>query len=110
MDVNWEPHAHFLVFEAWFTNVQSRLLGATNVYQMRLYLTHSQSVQLYQMTNVERHQFKRKQLVMGEIKLFEASNQLNQLLRKLIQFFEAVRNTTHAGDPCWSKECKSRYV
>jgi len=32
-------HVHFLVFEAWFTNAQSRLLGATNVYQMR---QHSQ--------------------------------------------------------------------
>jgi len=30
------------------------LLGATNVYQMRLYVAHSQLVQLYQMTFVER--------------------------------------------------------
>ena len=50
----WEPHVHFLVFEAWFTNAQSRLVGATNVYQMRLYVAHSQSFQLYQMTYVER--------------------------------------------------------
>ena len=53
----WEPHVHFLVFEAWFTNAQSRLLGATNVYQMRLYVAHSQSFQLYQMTYVERQKF-----------------------------------------------------
>ena len=53
----WEPHVHFLVFEAWFTNAQSRLLGAMNVYQMRLYVAHSQSFQLYQMTYVERQKF-----------------------------------------------------
>jgi len=32
----WEPHGHFLVFEAWFTNAQSCLLGAMNIYQTRL--------------------------------------------------------------------------
>ena len=53
----WEPHVHFLVLEAWFTNAQSRLLGATNVYQMRLYVAHSQSFQFYQMTYVERQKF-----------------------------------------------------
>ena len=53
----WKPHAHFLVFEAWFTNAQSRLLGATNVCQMRLFLAHSQSFQLYLMTYVARQKF-----------------------------------------------------
>ena len=49
----WEPHIHFLVFEAWFTIARSRSLGATNVYHMSLYVVHSQSYQLYQMTYVE---------------------------------------------------------
>ena len=53
----WKPHANFLVFEAWFTNAQSRLLGATNVCQMRLFLAHSQSFQLYLMTYVARQKF-----------------------------------------------------
>ena len=42
-DEVWEPHIHFLVFEAWFTIARSRLLGATNVYHMSLYVAHSQS-------------------------------------------------------------------
>ena len=53
----WEPLVNFLVFEAWFTNAQSRLSGDTNVYQMRLYVAHSQSFQLYQMTYVEWEKF-----------------------------------------------------
>ena len=28
-DLVWEPHINFLVFEAWFMNAQSRLLGTT---------------------------------------------------------------------------------
>ena len=42
-DKVWEPHINFFVFEAWFTNAQRRLLGATIVYQMRWYVAHSQS-------------------------------------------------------------------
>ena len=38
-------------------NAQSRLLDATNVYQMRLHVAHRQSFQLYQMTYVERQKF-----------------------------------------------------
>ncbi len=34
---------------------------------------------------------------MGETKLFEALNQLNQLLRKMIRCFEALE-TAHAGE------------
>ena len=49
-DLVWEPPINFLVFEAWFTIAQSCLLGATNVYHMSLYVAHSQSYQLYQMT------------------------------------------------------------
>ena len=56
-EVVWEPHIHFLVFEAWFAIAQSHLLGATNVYHMSLYVAHSQSYQLYQMTFVERQKF-----------------------------------------------------
>ncbi len=44
-------------------------------------------------------------LVTGEINLFEASNQLNKLFRKMIHCFEALE-TPHAGDACWSKLCK----
>ncbi len=50
----WEPHAQFLVFEAWFQNARRSLLGAKNVYQICLYVAHSQSFRLYQMTYVER--------------------------------------------------------
>jgi len=42
----WEPHVHFLVFEAWFTDARRRLLGAKNGYQMLLYVAQSQSFQL----------------------------------------------------------------
>ena len=49
-DLVWEPPVHLLVFEARFTIAQSRVLGATNVYHMSLYVAHSQSYQLYQMT------------------------------------------------------------
>ncbi len=38
-------------------------------------------------------------LVMGEIKLFKALNQLNQLLRKMINCFEELE-TQHAGKKC----------
>ena len=51
------PDINFLVFEAWFTIARSRLLGTTNVYHMSLYVAHSQSYQLYQMTYVERQKF-----------------------------------------------------
>ena len=53
----WEPHINFLVFEARFMIAESRLLGATNVYHMSLYVAHRQSYQLYQMTYVERQKF-----------------------------------------------------
>ena len=42
-DEVWEPHIHFLLFEAWFTIARSRLLAATNVYHTSLYVAHSQS-------------------------------------------------------------------
>jgi hypothetical protein len=42
-DKVWEPHIYFLIFEAWFTIARNRLLGATNVYHMSLYIPHSQS-------------------------------------------------------------------
>ncbi len=38
-------------------------------------------------------------LVMGQTNLFEASNQLNQLIRKMIHCFEALE-TPHAGQKC----------
>ena len=41
-DKVWEPHIYFLIFEAWFTIARNRLLGATNVYHMSLYIPHSQ--------------------------------------------------------------------
>ena len=47
-DVVWRPPMHFPVEEAWFPIVQSRLLGATNVYHKRLFVALSQSYQLYQ--------------------------------------------------------------
>ena len=53
-DVVWRPAMHFPVAEAWFPIVQSRLLGATNVYHKRLFVALSQSYQLYQMTYVKR--------------------------------------------------------
>ena len=53
-DVVWRPPIHFPVAEAWFPIVQSRLLGATNVYHKRLFVALSQSYQLYQMTYVKR--------------------------------------------------------
>jgi len=43
--------------------------------------------------------------MMGEIKLFKTSKQLNQLLCKMIHCFE-VFETPHAGDPYWSEQCK----
>ena len=56
-DVVWWPPIHFPVEEAWFPIVQSRLLGATNVYHKRLFVALSQSYQLYQMTYVKRQKF-----------------------------------------------------
>ncbi len=38
------------------------------------------------------------------LNLFEASNQLSQLLHKMIHCFKALK-TPHAGDTCWSKMC-----
>ena len=54
-------HIHFLVFEAWFTIARSRLFGATNVYDMSLYVAHSQSYQLYQMAYLERQKFDKEE-------------------------------------------------
>ena len=48
---------NFPVEEAWFPIVQSRLLGATNVYHKRLFVALSQSYQLYQMTYVKQQKF-----------------------------------------------------
>ncbi len=48
----------------------------------------------------------KKEAVMGETKLFEALNQVNQMLWKMIRCFEALE-TAHAGDTCWWKPCKS---
>ena len=56
-DVVWRPPIHFPVEEAWFPIVQSRLLGATNVYHKQLFVALSQSYQLYQMTYVKRQKF-----------------------------------------------------
>ena len=53
----WEPHIHFLLFEAWFTIALSQLWGAMNVYHMSLSVAHGQSYQLYQMTYVEQQKF-----------------------------------------------------
>ena len=56
-DVVWRPPLHVPVEEAWFPIVQSRLLGATNVYHKRLFVALSQSYQLYQMTYGKRQIF-----------------------------------------------------
>ena len=55
-DVVWRPPIHFPV-EASFPIVQSRLLGATNVYHKCLFVALSQSYQLYQTTYVKRQKF-----------------------------------------------------
>jgi len=50
------------LFEVWFTNAQSRLLGAT-------YVAHSQSFQLYQVTYVERKKLDKEEDYGSEIYL-----------------------------------------
>ncbi len=46
------------------------------------------------------------QLLMGETKLFEILNQLNQLVRKMIHCFEGLE--IQADDACWSKQSKNQ--
>ena len=81
-DVVWRLPIHFPVEEAWFPIVQSRWLGATNVYHKRLFVALSQSYQLYQMTYVKRQKscWKAKTsflVVMKECKAKRSSFKIN---------------------------------
>lgn len=92
----WETHVHFLVFEAWFTNAQSHLLGATNVYQMCLYVAHSQSFQLYQMTYVERQKLEEEEDDGSEIYVYTMA--FSDYCR---QYLRLNRKVTSRLLPCW---------
>ena len=74
-------------------NAQSRLLGDTNVYQMRLSVAHSQSFQSYQMMYVERQKFD------------EEDDEIN-LRSKLLRTLRLHRKATSRQLPCWIQRYK----